>query len=171
MEKIIFEDLPSTNTPINAENLNKIQENVENTIEELKNVYGKYIHLVKNNIQSLSAETAELVVWETTSYNDTNDLLQIINNKVTLTSGIHTVLIIARIQIVEEAEKYLYIRKWVNNQKQELASMSTTEISLALTTVTQLKAGDSISIESYSNIVSDIKPATSWTELKVILLN
>lgn len=32
MEKIIFEDLPSTNTPINAENLNKIQENVENEI-------------------------------------------------------------------------------------------------------------------------------------------
>lgn len=29
MEKIIFENLPSTNTPINAENLNQIQTNVE----------------------------------------------------------------------------------------------------------------------------------------------
>lgn len=32
MEKIIFEDLPSTNTPLNAENLNQIQENVEEAI-------------------------------------------------------------------------------------------------------------------------------------------
>lgn len=30
MEKIIFEDLPSTKTPINATNLNKLQTNIEN---------------------------------------------------------------------------------------------------------------------------------------------
>lgn len=36
MEKIIFEDLPSTNTPLNAENLNKIQDNVENEINSIK---------------------------------------------------------------------------------------------------------------------------------------
>ena len=30
MEKIIFENLPSTNTPINASNLNQLQTNVEN---------------------------------------------------------------------------------------------------------------------------------------------
>lgn len=29
MDKIIFEDLPSQNTPINAKNLNKLQDNVE----------------------------------------------------------------------------------------------------------------------------------------------
>lgn len=32
LEKIIFEDLPSTNTPINATNLNKMQSNIENAI-------------------------------------------------------------------------------------------------------------------------------------------
>lgn len=37
MEKIIFEDLPSTNTPLNAENLNKIQDNIEDAIQELIN--------------------------------------------------------------------------------------------------------------------------------------
>ena len=36
MEKIIFEDLPSTNTPLNAQNLNKIQDNVENEINFIK---------------------------------------------------------------------------------------------------------------------------------------
>lgn len=33
MNKITFKDLPSTETPINAENLNLMQENIENTIE------------------------------------------------------------------------------------------------------------------------------------------
>lgn len=33
MEKIIFEDLPSTNTPINANNLNTVQDNVERALE------------------------------------------------------------------------------------------------------------------------------------------
>ncbi len=35
MEKIIFEDLPSTKTPLNAENLNQIQTNVENSLNEV----------------------------------------------------------------------------------------------------------------------------------------
>ena len=35
MQKITFEDYPSTNTPINASNLNAIQTNVENAIEDL----------------------------------------------------------------------------------------------------------------------------------------
>jgi hypothetical protein len=34
MEKIVFEDLPSTKTPLNANNLNTIQENVETAINE-----------------------------------------------------------------------------------------------------------------------------------------
>lgn len=34
MDKIIFEDLPSQNTPINAESLNKLQENIETAIEQ-----------------------------------------------------------------------------------------------------------------------------------------
>lgn len=37
MEKIIFEDLPSTKTPLNAENLNQLQTNVENAIKEVDN--------------------------------------------------------------------------------------------------------------------------------------
>lgn len=35
MEKINFENLPSTNTPINATNLNQLQTNVENAIGDL----------------------------------------------------------------------------------------------------------------------------------------
>ena len=30
MEKINFESLPSTNTPLNAESMNRMQENIEN---------------------------------------------------------------------------------------------------------------------------------------------
>lgn len=37
MDKINFENLPSTNTPISAENLNKLQNNIETAISESKN--------------------------------------------------------------------------------------------------------------------------------------
>ena len=33
MDKITFEDLPSTNTPINSNNLNKMQTNIENIFD------------------------------------------------------------------------------------------------------------------------------------------
>ena len=35
LEKIAFEDLPSTNTPINAKNLNKVQDNVETALNNV----------------------------------------------------------------------------------------------------------------------------------------
>lgn len=37
MEKIQFENLPSTNTPINADNLNLLQDNVENEFNNITN--------------------------------------------------------------------------------------------------------------------------------------
>lgn len=37
MDKINFQNLPSTETPINADNLNKLQDNVENAINVLNN--------------------------------------------------------------------------------------------------------------------------------------
>ena len=44
MEKIIFENSPSTKTPINAENLNQIQENAEKEINEnIINLGGKIL--------------------------------------------------------------------------------------------------------------------------------
>ena len=36
MDKINFQNLPSTETPINADNLNLLQDNIEDAIEELK---------------------------------------------------------------------------------------------------------------------------------------
>ena len=50
MEKIIFEDLPSTKTPLNADNLNQIQENVENAIIEVDD---KVKEINDKNIYSL----------------------------------------------------------------------------------------------------------------------
>lgn len=41
MQKITFENLPSTDTPINASNLNTLQDNVEDAIDSLmSNTYG-----------------------------------------------------------------------------------------------------------------------------------
>ena len=35
MQKINFQDLPNTTTPVNADNLNELQENVENSIDSI----------------------------------------------------------------------------------------------------------------------------------------
>lgn len=47
MQKLIFEDYPSTNTPIDADNLNLMQDNVEEAINEIveegTNTDGTYI--------------------------------------------------------------------------------------------------------------------------------
>lgn len=51
MEKIIFEDLPSTKTPLNAEILNQIQINMENAINELnKNLDNKFNYSTEEQI-------------------------------------------------------------------------------------------------------------------------
>ena len=50
MEKINFEDLPRTKTPLNADNLNQKQENVENAIIEVDD---KVKEINDKNIYSL----------------------------------------------------------------------------------------------------------------------
>lgn len=50
MEKIIFEDLPSTKTPLNAENLNKMQDNVETFIDEVQVNIDEKIDELETNI-------------------------------------------------------------------------------------------------------------------------
>lgn len=51
MEKINFEDLPSENTPLNADNLNRLQQNVENGISDaIKNQFLGYRPMVGLNV-------------------------------------------------------------------------------------------------------------------------
>lgn len=49
MEKIIFQDYPSTETPLNAENLNQVQTNIENAINGI--------------VESGSNENGEWIKW------------------------------------------------------------------------------------------------------------
>lgn len=50
MEKINFKDLPDMSTPISADNLNLMQENVENGINDLKQKIKPYITCLYENI-------------------------------------------------------------------------------------------------------------------------
>lgn len=49
MQKINFENLPSTNTPINASNLNLMQNNIESAIEDVED---NVPNIVDNKIQN-----------------------------------------------------------------------------------------------------------------------
>ena len=59
MQKITFEDYPSTNTPIDAQNLNQVQTNVENAITSL----GNSINTTINTITSYSTTEKIVGTW------------------------------------------------------------------------------------------------------------
>ena len=74
MEKINFENKPSTNSPINATNLNLLQDNIEDDIMNVKNSIGNLEDLTissKNNIVSAINETNENIPRKTSDL--TND--------------------------------------------------------------------------------------------------
>ena len=85
MEKIIFENLPSTKTPLNAENLNQLQDNVEQAIEILKENISengvKILWVNPNPTQSidentninLSNDDYDVILW-VARYSSTIDL-------------------------------------------------------------------------------------------------
>lgn len=54
MEKIDFKNLPDTNTPLNAENLNQVQTNVEN---EFVNTQSKLVPLINGYIEGKTQVT------------------------------------------------------------------------------------------------------------------
>ena len=41
-ERVNWENLPSTNTPVNADNLNKMDEEIANAVEQIENAVEKY---------------------------------------------------------------------------------------------------------------------------------
>lgn len=175
MEKIIFEDLPSTKTPLNASNLNQIQENVEVAINELKqeiiNVTGNFINVKKNSTQSISANTYTNIVWDIETYNDTNGLLVLNNNKISLTSGTHNLLVIIQTQNTNAANKGIYLKKYSNGEAEAIQSTNSAEIVQSIVTIVQLTKNESIGAEYYSSADSTIKNSPEWTNFKVILLN
>lgn len=65
MNKINFENLPSTATPLNASNLNLLQTNVENAINQLS----ESIMVTLSENQSNSGNSEIIVGFDTTSFN------------------------------------------------------------------------------------------------------
>jgi hypothetical protein len=90
MKKIIFEDLPSTKTPLNATNLNQIQTNIETAIDETtanlntlinevvesgKNELGEWIKLSNGTMISVVESTETLSctnTWGSLFYGSSN---------------------------------------------------------------------------------------------------
>ena len=77
MNKIEFKDLPSTDTPYNAETFNTLQDNIENAINEVDNNLGDLINLNTSNKSNLTNAINEVnlkTVKETVLYNDISNL-------------------------------------------------------------------------------------------------
>lgn len=78
MEKIIFEDLPSTKTPLNAENLNKIQTNVEDEFNKIGTIYEQSNNSVNciantsNNLVSITLPAGTYIITSSFRYDGTD---------------------------------------------------------------------------------------------------
>ena len=180
MEKIVFEDLPSTTTPLNASNLNKIQENAENAIEDIekqitsineKFITGKYIRVVKLSTQAVPRASVVDVIWDISTTNTTNGILKLEDNKIVLKEGNHTVLINVQVQNIDDTTKYLYVKKSEGNDIYAIQSMSNKENTQSISLVTYMQENEGVLIQYYSESASTIKNAVEWTNLTVTLLN
>lgn len=78
MEKIVFEDLPSTKTPLNAENLNKIQTNVEDEFNKIGTIYEQSNNSVNciantnNNLVSITLPAGTYIITSGFRYDGTD---------------------------------------------------------------------------------------------------
>jgi len=82
MDKITFEDLPSENSPINAENMNKLQDNVENAINTCSTsetiigrwIDGKPIYRKVINVESFPNATTDYITVNITNIKSIIDI-------------------------------------------------------------------------------------------------
>lgn len=91
MTKITFENLPSTNTPLNASNLNQLQTNVENAIDSVENELiektdYKYIKATISAVQTISSDS--LVNLNTLDGDTTDGAITLSNGTFVIGSGI-----------------------------------------------------------------------------------
>ena len=77
MNKITFKDYPDTTTPLNANNLNQLQSNIENAIEE--NITS--IKSLEDNVAAIEDDISSINSNITNLETETNDLI----NRVTTT--------------------------------------------------------------------------------------
>lgn len=129
MTKITFEDLPSTNTPLSASNLNTLQDNVENAInnvEEAINNVDARVDLSTNAITILLSSDYSASI--TSAYTRikipfNNQVLKIgnkltfdsTNNQIIIGSGVHHIEVSAMAVLKNgsssSGDRYLYVSK------------------------------------------------------------
>ena len=119
MEKVNFQDLPSQETPINATNLNKVQDNVENVLK--KNIITASFNT--NHVIG-ATDVAEKVLLD--DFVSEGDKIILKNNGILIGGGISKIKISANVnfQSVTAGLKYVTIYK-----NDEIVSQNPTTIS------------------------------------------
>ena len=141
---------------------------IVNAINSLTNC-GKFIKLNKTSSQSYSANTRFEVSWQTETFNNTNNILTKNNNHVQCTSGTHTVLINAFLQMIGSSENYIYI----SYNGQQIASFinSGGGASTIMSVVLQMNENDYVSVDAYGNNNGNVGGTEDWTNFIVPILN
>lgn len=142
---------------------------VVGAINELTNVF-KAISLEKNVKQDYSGNVIFEVTWQNEKVNNTNGILSKNGNRIKCNSGSHLVLVNVLLQTVNSNGGYIYVRKYVDEEKKEVKTTSSTSFP-QITCVCEINEGEEISIESYASQSGYVSNATAWNTFDVILMN
>lgn len=96
MEKINFQDLPNTDTPINSKNLNQLQTNVENEINNLEKIITtKDILFAMPSQQEINGASAVIIFTKQSS--SIGSKLSIENGAIKIGAGVNLIKVDAKI--------------------------------------------------------------------------
>lgn len=173
MNKINFENLPSTNTPLNANNLNQLQTNVENAINDQTEY--KYIKATISSAQSIS--TGSVVNLDTLDGDTTNGAITLSNKGFVIGSGISLVEVSGIIfcqSVVGNAGNYVWqlIKKNNSNIVGNICIATSNFVSGVLPAVpVTVQQGDKITMVADSTASSaELRAGTAATYLMVRII-
>ena len=159
MQKINFKNLPDTSTPINAENLNQIQTNIEKELEARNN----YIEGRVWSTTNITPSTLTTIPYTTSNY---------IGNGMTLSNGVITINDenIKKIHIIAGVQNTTWISSslnlYVNINGERRATNVSSGVEGYSHAIMPVSKGDQIKIDIYSEVAIKLENS-SWTYLNV----
>lgn len=139
MDKINFEDLPSTNTPIDATNLNKLQTNVE------KAFIKSSLNVAIKQAVTITQQNTETLVPMTIIQSQTGDGFQVLTDGTIKALKDMTVFISTQVIVPDVANNNIRL-SILKNDKVLSSDQHTTMVQFSTTIATTVKQNDIIKV-------------------------
>lgn len=174
MNKIEFKNKGETNAvPINADNLNLLQENVEAAIPtDLINVKGKLLKVGISQNQSISATTMTQINWDkpldNNFDNDYEKYFRLIDGQIeVMNDNIKTVIVVASVQTNNTNNMNLYINK---SDAGRYSVSNSNSLGCQATAIIPVSKGEKIYTQIYGQPAGAISNWTDMTFLEIVVI-